>query len=209
MRSWSKMSDMENIKKEIAKKTTGFKSKTLRRPWFELRDVVFAAVVAAGILIVGFITVPLVVHIPIPGIRNVVSAPLSAMLLTIGAARIQKRGALLLVLGLCSLVYLLISPVIPTFVLSAAIIAETLNALIFRGYTDKRARILCITTLYTVMTPLGTLWGALLLGGKYRDSLTSVWFLLGTIAVVLVLSFLGALAGERIVEELRRAGKLR
>jgi energy-coupling factor transport system substrate-specific component len=201
---------MENVKNEpIGEGGFGIEAKVKSSPWFELRDIVFAAVVAAAILIIGFITVPIVVHIPIPGIRNVVSAPLSAVLLTIGAARIRKKGALVLVLGLSSLVYLLISPVIPAFVLSAAIIAELLNLATYRGYATRNARMVCITVLYTVMTPLGTLFGALLLGGKYQESLSSGWFLLGMTAAVLVLSFLGALAGEKIVKELVRAGKLR
>jgi hypothetical protein len=201
---------MEEVKKEpVGEDGFGIEAKAKSAPWFELGDIVFAAVMAAAILIIGFVTVPIVVHIPIPGIRNVVSAPFSAMLLTIGAARIRKRGALLLVLGLSSVVYLLISPVIPAFVLSAAIIAELLNLTTYRGYATRQARIVCITALYTIMTPLGTLFGALLLGGKYRESLSSGWFLLGMSAAVLVLSLLGALAGEKIVKELTRAGKLR
>jgi energy-coupling factor transport system substrate-specific component len=175
---------------------------------FTLRDVVFAAVSAAGLLLVGFVTVPLVLHVPIPGIRNLVSAPLSAVVLTVAAARIGRPFTLMLVVGLSSLVYLLISPVIPLFTLSAALMAELTNLALFRGYQSRRARMVCITVLYTAMTPLGTLFGAWLLGGAYREALTSAPVLLGITGGVALLTLGGAWIGERVVTELRRGGRL-
>lgn len=198
-----------NATYENAKPTLPKGTETPSRLWaFELRDIVFAAVIAAGILLIGFVTIPLVLHIPIPGIRNIVSAPLSAVFITIAAARIQKRFSLLLVVGLCSLVYVLVSPVIPAFTISAGIIAEAVNLLFFKGYSTRRSRLFCVTILYTVMTPLGTLWGACLLGGQYQESLTKVHILLPVTAAVLATTLVGALLGEKIVSELRRAGKL-
>jgi len=175
---------------------------------FTLRDVVFAAVSAAGLLLVGFLTVPLVLHVPIPGIRNLVSAPLSAVVLTVAAARIERPFTLLLVVGLSSLVYLLISPVIPLFTLSAALGAELVNLALFRGYRTRRARVVCITVLYAAMTPLGTLFGAWLLGGAYREALISAPVLAGVTGGVAVLTLGGAWVGERVVTELRRGGRL-
>ncbi|MFP4032710.1 MAG: hypothetical protein ACLFRG_11430 [Desulfococcaceae bacterium] len=175
---------------------------------FDLRDVVFAAVSAAAIQLIGFLTIPLVLHIPVPGIRNIVSAPFSAMVLTLAAARIQKRCTVLLVMGLCSVVYALISPVIPAFVMTAAVVAELVNLSVFRGYASRRARMTTITVFYTAMTPIATLWGAWILGGEYRDLISRPTFMAGAALLVCLLSLAGAWVGERIAAELRRAGKM-
>lgn len=175
---------------------------------FGIRDFVIAAVTAAAIQVIGFVLIPLVGHIPIPGIRGMVSAPFAAIFLTIALARIGRPLSILLVYGMCCIVYLMVSPVIPCFVLSAVAIAETVNLILFRGYTTKKARMVCVVCFYTVMTPMGTLWGSLILGGQYQKFLQSIPVLLGSSAVVLVLSGLGAMVGEKIVAELRRAGRM-
>ncbi len=175
---------------------------------FELRDIVFAAVMAAGILVVGQVLIPLVGHIPIPGIRNMVSAPFTAIFLTIGLARIRKPGALALIYGLCCVVYLMVSVVIPLFVLSSVLVAEGMNYLVFRGYEDRKARMVTAVTFYTVMTPLGALWGAWMLGGQYQRFIASAPFLGLATVIVLLLAFGGTLIGEKIVTELRKAGKM-
>ena len=175
---------------------------------FGIRDFVIAAVAAAAIQVIGFVLIPLVGHIPIPGIRSMVSAPFSAIFLTIALARIGRPLSILLVYGLCSIVYLMVSPVIPCFVLSAVIVTETMNLIVFRGYATKKARMVSVVTFYTSMTPLGTLWGSLILGGQYQRFLLSLPVLLGSSAVVLILSGLGAMVGEKVVAELRRAGRM-
>lgn len=181
-----------------------------RRFWepFSLRDYVFAAVTAALIHVIGFATITLVVHIPIPGIRSIVSAPFSALVLIIGVARIGKPFALGLTMCMASVVYLLISPVIPAFVLTSAILTEVLNLLVFRGYATPLSRQASITFFYTAMTPIATLFGAFLLGGEYARFMTSPMVLVGSTAVVLVLCVASTWLGEKIVKELRRAGKL-
>jgi energy-coupling factor transport system substrate-specific component len=176
---------------------------------FEMRDVVFAAITAGALLVVGMITVPLVLHIPIPGIRNVASAPLSAIFLTIAVARVGRVGTILLVHLLLSFVYVLISPVIPAFLLTAALVTELVALLGFRGYRSKASRLVCVPLFYVIMTPVGTLFGAILLGGEYLTLLGSAPLLLGITAVVGALTFGATLIGEKIVSELRRAGKLR
>lgn len=175
---------------------------------FTVRDYVFAAVTAAIIHVIGFATVALVTHIPIPGIRSVVSAPLSALVLTVGLARIGKPLALGLTMSLASVVYLLISPVIPLFVLSSMVLAEAFNLIIFRGYRSTRSRWVTVTLFYSIMTPVAALFGAFVLGGHYKAMIANPVVLLGSTAVVLLLCLATTQVGERIVIELRRAGKL-
>jgi len=175
---------------------------------FTVRDYVFAAVTAALIHVIGFAAVSLVLHIPIPGIRSIVSAPLSALVLTIGVARIGKPLALALTMGMACVVYLLISPIIPAFVLTSTILTELLNIVVFRGYRTPISRQVSITFFYTVMTPIATLFGAFLLGGEYARFMKSPMILVGSTALVLVLCVVSTRLGEKIVKELRRAGKL-
>ncbi|GAB7024096.1 hypothetical protein [Salidesulfovibrio brasiliensis] len=175
---------------------------------FTLRDVVFAAMTSAAIMVVGFITIPLVGHIPIPGIRSMVSAPFSAVFLTIALARIGKAGSMSMVYALNCVVYALISPVIPAFVVSALVLVEGMNFIVFRGYRTPLARLICVSGFYTVMTPLGTLWGAWILGGQYQRFISSLPMLALSTFIVFALSFSGAYVGERVVDQLRRAGKL-
>ncbi len=177
-------------------------------PRFTLRDVVFAGMTSAAIMVVGFITIPLVGHIPVPGIRSMVSAPFSAIFLTIALARIGKTGSLSMVYALNCVVYALISPVIPAFVISALVLVETLNLIVFRGYRSPMARLVCVSGFYTVMTPLGTLWGAWILGGQYQRFISSLPMVGISTLIVFALSFTGAYVGERVVDQLRRAGKL-
>lgn len=175
---------------------------------FTLRDVAFAAIIAAAIQVVGFITIPLVGHIPVPGIRGMVSAPFSALLLTLATARIRKWPSIGLVYGFNCVVYAFVSPVIPAFVLSGMIIIELFNWLIFRGYSSRTARLICVPGFYAVMTPLGTLWGAWILGGQYQRFIASLPMVGLATAIVAVLALAGTLVGERIVVQLQRAGKM-
>lgn len=182
-------------------------------PWstlwsFGTRDYVFAAVTAAAIHVVGFATISLVAHIPIPGIRSVVSAPFSAFLLTIGLARIGRPLAMLLVMLLASVVYLLISPVIPMFVMTSVVLTEALNLALFRGYATQRSRMTCVSLFYTAMTPVAALFGAFILGGQYARMLSSWTVLAGSTALVFALSLGACWLGEKVVRELKRAGKL-
>ncbi|UNC92070.1 hypothetical protein [Candidatus Contubernalis alkaliaceticus] len=59
---------------------------------FTLKDIVFAAIVAAAMNVLSFVTVPLVVALPIPGIRLVVVAPFYGLLLALALMRIKKTG---------------------------------------------------------------------------------------------------------------------
>ena len=55
----------------------------------KLRAVIFLAIVASAVTLVGFVTVPLVLAIPIPGIRSVPAAFFYGLLMAIGALRLQ------------------------------------------------------------------------------------------------------------------------
>lgn len=175
---------------------------------FKLRDYVFAAVTVATIHVIGFMTIALVTHIPIPGIRSVVSAPLSALVLIIGLACIGKPLALGLIMVLSSFVYLLISPVIPAFVLTSMIVAEAFNLTFFRGYRSPMARRSTVILFYTAMTPIATLFGAFLLGGEYKRFIASPLVLIISTTVVFLLCFATTWLGEKVVVELKRAGRI-
>ena len=106
-----------------------------------LVGLVFAALIAAGMFFVSGITIPMTLHVPIPGLANVVFAPFCAFLLVLGLARLRKPGALLLIALINGLVSLPISPVIFSFVVVGGFFADAVSSLLFRGYRTRAAQV--------------------------------------------------------------------
>jgi energy-coupling factor transport system substrate-specific component len=70
---------------------------------FKLKDVVYMAITAAAMMVVSFFTVPLVVALPIPGIRTIVVAPFYGLLIALAVVKIKKVGTCTIVSTLCGL----------------------------------------------------------------------------------------------------------
>lgn len=175
---------------------------------FQVKDFVFLAVLSAAMTLCGGITMPLVMHTTVFGLRNMAAAPIYSIFVAIGLMKVRKPGALTII-GLFSgapLIFFSTVMFFNNFV--SAIIAELIMLLIFRGY-QKKASVFVTTGIYMPFSlPISVLF-SLWLNGQSYDQLTanpkiSVLTSIGTIA----LAFLGAAIGMKIAAELQKAGKL-
>lgn len=176
---------------------------------FQVKDFVFLAVLSAAMTLCGGITMPLVMHTAVFGLRNMAAAPIYSIFVAIGLMKVRKPGALTII-GLFSgapLIFFSTVMFFNNFV--SAIIAELIMLLIFRGY-QKKASVFITTGIYMPFSlPISVLFSLWLNGQSYAQltanpkisALTSI----GTIA----LAFLGAAIGMKIAAELQKAGKLK
>lgn len=176
---------------------------------FQVKDFVFLAVLSAAMTLCGGITMPLVMHTTVFGLRNMAAAPIYSIFVAIGLMKVRKPGALTII-GLFSgapLIFFSTVMFFNNFV--SAIIAELIMLLIFRGY-QKKVSVFITTGIYMPFSlPISVLF-SLWLNGQSYDQLTvnpkiSVLTSIGTIA----LAFLGAAIGMKIAAELQKAGKLK
>lgn len=176
---------------------------------FQVKDFVFLAVLSAAMTLCGGITMPLVMHTTVFGLRNMAAAPIYSIFVAIGLMKVRKPGALTII-GLFSgapLIFFSTVMFFNNFV--SATIAELIMLLIFRGY-QKKVSVFITTGIYMPFSlPISVLF-SLWLNGQSYEQLTanpkiSVLTSIGTIA----LAFLGAAIGMKIAAELQKAGKLK
>lgn len=176
---------------------------------FQIKDFVFLAVLAAAVTLCGGITMPLVMHTTLFGLRNMAAAPIYALFTAVALMKVRKPGALT-VLGIFSgapLAFFSVVMFFNNFV--AAIIAELLMLLIFKGYQKKSAVFFTAGIYMPLSLPVSVLFSMWLNGQSYSQlvdrPLASIFTSLGTVA----LGFLGAAIGMKISAELQKAGKLK
>lgn len=176
---------------------------------FQVKDFVFLAVLSAAMTLCGGITMPLVMHTTVFGLRNMAAAPIYSIFVAIGLMKVRKPGALTII-GLFSgapLIFFSTVMFFNNFV--SAIIAELIMLLIFRGY-QKKVSVFVTTGIYMPLSlPISVLFSLWLNGQSYDQLIAnpkiSVLTSIGTIA----LAFLGAAIGMKIAAELQKAGKLK
>lgn len=176
---------------------------------FQVKDFVFLAVLSAAMTLCGGITMPLVMHTTVFGLRNMAAAPIYSIFVAIGLMKVRKPGALTII-GLFSgapLIFFSTVMFFNNFV--SAIIAELIMLLIFKGY-QKKVSVFVTTGIYMPFSlPISVLFSLWLNGQSYAQLTAnpkiSVLTSIGTTA----LAFLGAAIGMKIAAELQKAGKLK
>jgi energy-coupling factor transport system substrate-specific component len=174
---------------------------------WQLRDYVFAAFMTIGIAIASVITVPLTLSIPLPGIRTIVWAPFAGIFLTLGMARLKRRGSVALMIGTLALLLSRISWIITAFLVAALLITE--SVMWFRGgYRNRMDRLLGNAVFFASATVTGALIGAYAAGTAFTAWVAQAWILIPMTLLSGVAGAVGWWMGERIVTQLQRAGKL-
>lgn len=176
---------------------------------FEVKDFVFLAVLSAAMTLCGGITMPLVMHTTVFGLRNMAAAPIYSIFVAIGLMKVRKPGALTII-GLFSgapLVFFSTVMFFNNFI--SAIIAELIMLLVFKGYSKKTA-VFVTTGIYMPFSlPISVLFSIWLNGQSYEQLIAkpavSVLTSIGTI----ILAFVGSAIGMKIAAELQKAGKLK
>lgn len=176
---------------------------------FQVKDFVFLAVLSAAMTLCGGITMPLVMHTTVFGLRNMAAAPIYSIFVAIGLMKVRKPGALTII-GLFSGAPLVFFSTVMFFNnFTSAIIAELVMLLIFRGY-EKKSSVFVTTGIYMPLSlPISVLFSLWLNGQSYEqlkaNPTVSILTSFGTVA----LAFLGSAIGMKIANELQKAGKLK
>lgn len=176
---------------------------------FQVKDFVFLAVLSAAMTLCGGITMPLVMHTTIFGLRNMAAAPIYSIFVAIGLMKVRKPGALTII-GLFSgapLIFFSTVMFFNNFV--SAIIAELIMLLIFRGY-QKKVSVFVTTGIYMPFSlPISVLFSLWLNGQSYAQLTANPKISVLTSIGTIILAFLGAAIGMKIAAELQKAGKLK
>ena len=176
---------------------------------FQVKDFVFLAVLSAAMTLCGGITMPLVMHTTVFGLRNMAAAPHYSIFVAIGLMKVRKPGALTII-GLFSgapLIFFSTVMFFNNFV--SAIIAELIMLLIFRGY-QKKVSVFITTGIYMPFSlPISVLFSLWLNGQSYAQLTANPKISVLTSIGTIILAFLGAAIGMKIAAELQKAGKLK
>ena len=167
------------------------------------------AVLSAAMTLCGRITMPLVMHTTVFGLRNMAAAPIYSIFVAIGLMKVRKPGALTII-GLFSgapLIFFSTVMFFNNFV--SAIIAELIMLLIFRGY-QKKVSVFITTGIYMPFSlPISVLFSLWLNGQSYAQLTANPKISVLTSIGTIILAFLGAAIGMKIAAELQKAGKLK
>lgn len=176
---------------------------------FQVKDFVFLAVLSAAMTLCGGITMPLVMHTTVFGLRNMAAAPIYSIFVAIGLMKVRKPGALTII-GLFSgapLIFFSTVMFFNNFV--SAIIAKLIMLLIFRGY-QKKVSVFVTTGIYMPFSlPISVLFSLWLNGQSYAQLTANPKISVLTSIGTIILAFLGAAIGMKIAAELQKAGKLK
>ena len=176
---------------------------------FQVKDFVFLAVLSAAMTLCGGITMPLVMHTTVFGLRNMAAAPIYSIFVAIGLMKVRKPGALTII-GLFSgapLIFFSTVMFFNNFV--SAIIAELIMLLIFRGY-QKKVSVFVTTGIYMPFSlPISVLFSLWLNGQSYAQLTANPKISVLTSIGTIILAFLGAAIGMKIAAEVQKAGKLK
>ncbi|MGK7876800.1 MAG: hypothetical protein AB4426_26985 [Xenococcaceae cyanobacterium] len=172
---------------------------------WRLKDYVFAAFMTIG-MVISVVVVGSVVP-PIPGLELVAWAPFGGIFMTLGMARLQRKGSIALMILPLALMLGPLSPVITLYLASTVLLTELV--VFFRGnYRSKINRLLGNIIFFGSAAPLGLLMAAYMVGGKFAELLTKPWIfgLMGVLAAGT--GAFGWWLGELVIKQLKRAGKL-
>lgn len=157
---------------------------------------------------IGMVTSVFIIGPLVPPFLELVAwAPIGGIFLTLGMARLQRRGSVaLMILPLA----LLLAPISPAITLYLSLTTLVTEAVVFlRGnYRPKGNRLLATVTFFVSAVVIGLVSAGLMLGDRFAELLTKPW-LIGILAIAAGISgAIGWWLGEKIVHQLRRAGKL-
>lgn len=174
-----------------------------------LGDFVFLAVIGACVTLAGLLTKPLVMAIPIPGIRSMAPAFFYGLFLAIAALKVRKTGSIFLVALFNGVVLLMMSWVMFANNLLAGLLAEAVARAGGKDYRHPRAIVLGAGSYMVFTVPVSFLLVAWAGGEVVGQLVANPWLVLAVLLATAALSFGGAAAGMRIGLELTRAGILR
>jgi hypothetical protein len=178
----------------------------MRTPW-HLRDYVFAAFMTIGMVLSSAIVGPFVP----PAFQLLAWAPLGGIFLTLGMARLQRRGSVALMILPLAILLGLISPIIFLYLALTALVTELVMFFI-GNYRRKFNRLIGNVLFFAAANFGGLLLAANLIKGSRSDPFVQVVsqpLVLILLAVAAgVTGAIGWWLGELAVQQLHKAGKM-
>jgi hypothetical protein len=165
---------------------------------------------AACCLVCSSLLIKPLMALKIPGLTHLVMAPISAFFFVLGMSRTEKPGTVVVIAAIQSLLYVMISPMIPLFVMAGAIGAELVTYAIFRGVRRPTAKLFNATLYSMISFPVGLGVGLTFAPKMFAWFRELGWPVgVGIELSLLLLGLAGGGLGLKVAAELRRAGKLR
>src|SRR5579883_238261 len=178
----------------------------MRSPW-RLRDYVFAAFMTIGMIIAVFIIGPFAP----PGLQLLFWSPLAGIFLTLGMARLQRRGSVALMILPLAVLLGLISPIILLY-LAVTVLVTELVIFFLGNYRYKINRLWGNILFFASANLGGLLLGAYLITGPRADPFVKFVTQPGLLILLTVLAGIGGAVGwwlgELVIKQLQRAGKI-
>ena len=175
---------------------------------FQVKEVVFIAILSSVLLLATAVTVVAVMFSNVFALRQLLAAIPFAFFSVIALRKVPKLGTLTLIGLITGIALLFILPVLFFNQVIAALLAELLVLIFFRGYQSKAA-ILLAGGLYVPLTlPTTVLYNYWVQNQSIRDQIGSLPVGITVTIAVVVVSFVCALLGMRVSNELEKAGKL-
>lgn len=174
----------------------------MMQPSWHWQDYIFAA-----LMTVGMVASALVIPLLAPQFLELVFwAPLGGIFLTLGMARLQRRGSIALMIIPLAIILALLSPLIGLYLALTCLLTEAI--IFFIGnYRSKKNRGLGNIVFFTLALVMGYATAALLVGNEFARLLTQPWRFAGLIIAAAVAGSLGWWLGEVILSQLKRMGK--
>lgn len=174
---------------------------------WRLKDYVFAAFMTIGMVISVIVVGPFAP----PPLQLLVWSPLGSIFLTLGMARLQRRGSVALMILPLALLLGLISPLMTLYLAVTVLITEGV-ILLLGNYRRKANRLVGNVIFFASANLGGILVVAYFLGGSGDNAVinrvTQPWLLTVLTLVAAGGGALGWWLGELGVQQLRKAGKL-
>lgn len=175
---------------------------------FTVKDIVFLAILSAVLLLLSAMIMPLVMFTNIYALRQLLSAPIFALFCSVAITKVPKVGSLSIIGVITAGVLLFLSPVMFFNQLFAAVLTEALLLLFFHGYRSKQAIVFASAAYVPLTLPITLMVNALMNGQSFVDQVGNVPLTLVITIGTLVLALAGALLGQKMAGELKKAGKL-
>lgn len=177
---------------------------------FTLKEIIFAAIVAAAMNVISFFTVVLVLGIPIPGIRTIVVAPFYGILYVMVMKKIKNNFALSLTCFFAGVPLAFISPGIFVFTLFSGVVGDIFRFIFFKDM-DKRNNLIIVSSISMgAMMVIATVVDIFMLNGTTMGEVFSNPILQITgLALTMGLGALGGFIGTKVSKEFKQASLIR
>lgn len=177
---------------------------------FQVKDLVFLAIISSITLLTSAF-MPLVAHVPVFGIIQIVLGLQFSLFPAIGLMKVRRFGTMTFIALFSGIVLLFMNTIMFFCLLLCAILAEVITFIIFRGYKTDKACFLTAWLYLPLSLPFLYVWYQII-GGE--DTVASYANQSPMIAIimslcVIVLCAIGSLLGVKISREMKRAGVLK